>query len=239
MIKKAINQNDSFHLELLNSIGCNNIFSNKPINRFKNDLDVKPASGDIKNKVLAKLKKEINSIKDCKLKENASKIVFSDGNIESPIMIVGERPGQKEDQMGKPFVGDAGALLNKMLKAINIERKKIYITNVVNYRPPNNRRPEISEINRYSEYLKSHIAIIDPKILVLMGSTAMEALLGSNKKISKERGKWKDIIIKKKTYKTIVTFHPAYLLRKPDQKKFSWEDLKIIRKEIDEQNINI
>ena len=239
MIKKAINQNDSFHLELLNSIGCNNIFSNKPINRFKNDLDVKPASGDIKNKVLAKLKKEINSIKDCKLKENASRIVFSDGNIESPIMIVGEGPGQKEDQMGKPFVGDAGALLNKMLKAINIERKKIYITNVVNYRPPNNRRPEISEINRYSEYLKSHIAIIDPKILVLMGSTAMEALLGSNKKISKERGKWKDIIIKKKTYKTIVTFHPAYLLRKPDQKKFSWEDLKIIRKEIDEQNINI
>ena len=239
MIKKAINQNDSFHLELLNSIGCNNIFSNKPINRFKNDLDVKPASRDIKNKVLAKLKEEINSIKDCKLKENASRIVFSDGNIESPIMIVGEGPGQKEDQMGKPFVGDAGVLLNKMLKAINIERKKIYITNVVNYRPPNNRKPEISEINRYSEYLKSHIAIIDPKILVLMGSTAMEALLGSNKKISKERGKWKDIIIKKKTYKTIVTFHPAYLLRKPDQKKFSWEDLKIIRKEIDEQNINI
>ena len=239
MIKKAINQNDSFHLELLNSIGCNNIFSNKPINRFKNDLDVKPTSRDIKNKVLAKLQEEINSIKDCKLKENASRIVFSDGNIESPIMIVGEGPGQKEDEMGKPFVGDAGALLNKMLKAINIERKKIYITNVVNYRPPNNRRPEISEINRYSEYLKSHIAIIDPKILVLMGSTAMEALLGSNKKISKERGKWKDIIIKKKTYKTIVTFHPAYLLRKPDQKKFSWEDLKIIRKEIDEQNINI
>ena len=239
MIKKAINQNDSFYLELLNSIGFDNIFSNKPINRFKGNLDVIRMSGEIKNKALEKLKEEINSIEDCKLKENASKIVFSDGNIESPIMIVGEGPGQKEDEMGKPFVGDAGALLNKMLKAINIERKKIYITNVVNYRPPNNRKPEISEINRYSEYLKSHIAIIDPKILVLMGSTAMEALLGSNKKISKERGKWKDIIIKKKTYKTIVTFHPAYLLRKPDQKKFSWEDLKIIRKEIDEQNINI
>ena len=239
MIKKAINQNDSFLLELLNSIGCDNIFSNKPINRFKDNLDIKPASEKIKNEMLAKLKQEINSIKDCKLKENASRIVFSDGNIESPIMIVGEGPGQKEDQMGKPFVGDAGTLLNKMLKAINIERKKIYITNVVNYRPPNNRKPETSEINRYSEYLKSHIAIIDPKILILMGSTAMEALLGSDKKISKERGKWKEIIIKKKTYKTIVTFHPAYLLRKPDQKKFSWEDLKIIRKEIDQQNINI
>ena len=126
-----------------------------------------------------------------------------------------------------------------MLKAIKIERQKIYITNVVNYRPPNNRKPEQSEINRYSEYLKEHILIIDPKILILMGSTAMEAILGSNKKISKEIGQWKEVIIRKNNYKVIVTFHPAYLLRKPDQKKFSWEDLKIIRKEIDNQNIKI
>ena len=188
---------------------------------------------------LINLKQEINSIEDCKLKNNAAKLVFGDGNIQSSIMIVGEGPGQKEDQLGKPFVGDAGNLLNKMLKAIKIERQKIYITNVVNYRPPNDRKPEQSEINRYSEYLKEHIAIIDPKILILMGSTAMEAILGSNKKISRERGQWKEVIIGKKNYKVIVTFHPAYLLRKPDQKKFSWEDLKIIRKEIDDQNIII
>ena len=167
------------------------------------------------------------------------KSFFADGDIESPIMIIGEGPGQKEDELGKPFVGDAGNLLNKMLKAINIEREKIYITNVVNYRPPNNRKPEPSEINRYSEYLKEHISIINPKILILMGSTAMEALLGSNKRISKERGQWKEVIIKQKNYKTMVTFHPAYLLRKPDQKKFSWGDLKIIRKEIDDQNITV
>ena len=154
-------------------------------------------------------------------------------------MIIGEGPGQKEDEIGKPFVGDAGNLLNKMFKAINIERHKIYITNVVNYRPPDNRKPEPNEISRYSEFLKDHISIIDPKILILMGSTAMEAILGINKKISKERGQWKDIIIKQKNYKVIVTFHPAYLLRKPDQKKFSWEDLKIIRKEIDLLNITI
>ena len=154
-------------------------------------------------------------------------------------MIVGEGPGQKEDELGKPFVGDAGNLLNKMLNAIKIERKKVYITNVVNYRPPNNRKPEQSEISRYSKYLREHISIIDPKILILMGSTAMESILGSNKKISKERGQWKEVIIKQKSYKTIVTFHPAYLLRKADQKKFSWEDLKIIRKEIDQQNIEI
>ena len=152
-------------------------------------------------------------------------------------MIIGEGPGQKEDEMGKPFVGDAGVLLNKMLKAINIERPKVYITNVVNYRPPNNRKPEPSEINRYAVFLREHINIIDPKILILMGSTAMEALFGQTLKISKERGKWKELIVNKKTYKTILTFHPAYLLRQPDQKKFSWADLKLIRKKIEELNI--
>ena len=231
MIKRDINQNDILNAELLNIIDYNYVFNNKPINRIK----TKPT---LESK-LEILKKKIEKIQNCALKKNASRIVFGDGNTQSPIMIVGEGPGQKEDELGKPFVGDAGNLLNKMLKAIKIERRKIYITNVVNYRPPNNRKPEPSEINKYSEYLKEHITIINPKILILMGSTAMEAILGSNRKISKERGQWREIIIKQQSYKTIVTFHPAYLLRKPDQKKFSWEDLKIIYKEIDEQKIII
>ena len=126
-----------------------------------------------------------------------------------------------------------------MLSAINVNRESVYITNVVNYRPPNNRKPSPVEINRYSAYLREHILIINPKILIIMGSTAMEALIGNNIKISKERGKWKEIIIKNKTFKSIITFHPAYLLRQPDQKKFSWFDLKEIRKKIDELNINI
>ena len=234
MIKKDINQNDILNSELLNIIDYNYIFDEKPIKRIK----TKPTLENSKSR-LKSLENKIKAIENCNLKKNASKIVFSDGSIQSPIMIVGEGPGQKEDELGKPFVGDAGNLLNKMLKAINIKRDKIYITNVVNYRPPNNRKPEPSEINRYSEFLKEHISIIDPKILILMGSTAMEAILGSNKRISKERGQWKEVIIKQKNFKAIVTFHPAYLLRKPDQKKFSWEDLKIIRKEIDQQNIEI
>ena len=239
MIKKQINQKDSFDIELLKSIDYDYVFNSNPINRLKKKINNPSKQNENKDKKLIKLKEEINSIQDCKLKNNASKIVFADGNIQSSIMIVGEGPGEKEDELGKPFVGDAGNLLNKMLKAIKIERKKIYITNVVNYRPPNNRKPEQSEINRYSKYLKEHISIIDPKILILMGSTAMEAILGINKKISKERGQWKEVIIKQKNYKTIITFHPAYLLRKPDQKKFSWEDLKIIRKEINQKNIEI
>ena len=234
MIKKDINQNDILNSELLNIIDYNYIFDKKPIKRIK----TKPTLENSKFR-LESLKNKIKTIQNCDLKKNASKIVFADGNIQSPIMIVGEGPGQKEDEIGKPFVGDAGILLNKMLKSINIERKNVYITNVVNYRPPNNRKPEPVEITKYSNFLRKHISIIDPKILILMGSTAMESLFGSNIKITKERGSWKDIIINNKTYLCMITFHPAYLLRQPENKKYSWMDLKEIRKKIDQLNISL
>mgnify|MGYP001277943549 FL=1 len=224
--KETLNQ------EFLKSIESEYIFDNAPINRFIKNKE----NGGI-NKKLVDLKSKIKSIEDCELKKFAKNIVFSDGNPNSQIMLVGEGPGEKEDAQGKPFVGDAGILLNKMLNAIKIKREDVYITNVVNYRPPNNRKPEISEINRYSVFLREHISIINPKILILMGSTAMEAIFGQKLKISKERGKWKETIINQKTFLTILTFHPAYLLRQPDQKKFSWEDLKNIRKKIDELKI--
>jgi len=210
------------------------IFENKPINR----IITKPKVED-KIDLLEKLKTKIQNIDNCELKSQSKKLVFGDGNPNSELMIVGEGPGEKEDQMGKPFVGDAGTLLNKMLKAIDIEREKIYITNVVNFRPPNNRKPEPAEITRYSEFLKTHISIINPKILVLMGSTAMESLFGSKIKISKERGIWKELIVNNKKYLVMITFHPAYLLRQPDQKKYSWADLKEIRKKIDSLQLKI
>ncbi len=226
------NQNDILQSEIIDSYSIDYIFSDKPINRFKTKPKVEERS-----KLLDDLRDQIKNIENCKLKNNSSKLVFSDGNYQSKIMIVGEGPGQKEDEVGKPFVGDAGILLNKMLKAINIERNNIYITNVVNYRPPNNRKPEPDEITRYSNFLRKHISIIDPKILILMGSTAMESLFGINIKITKERGKWKEVIINNKTYLCMITFHPAYLLRQPENKKFSWIDLKEIRKKIDQLNI--
>tara|TARA_Y100001970_G_scaffold194526_1_gene236460 strand:- start:132 stop:836 length:705 start_codon:yes stop_codon:yes gene_type:complete len=228
MIEKDKNQNDIIVQELINSFEFDYIFNNKPINRFKNKPTIENIGVNLKN-----LKSKILKINNCDLKKNAKQIVFSDGDFNSSVMIVGEGPGQKEDEIGKPFVGDAGQLLNKMLDAININRENIYITNVVNYRPPNNRKPEPSEINRYSEFLREHISIVDPKILILMGSTAMEALFGNKIKISKERGVWKELIINNKTYLTMITFHPAYLLRQSDQKKYSWADLKEIRKKID------
>ena len=234
MIEKDKNQNDILSSELSNSYDIEYIFNDKPINRIK----TKPKIEE-KSYLLDKLRKKIENIENCELKSHAKQLIFSDGISESPIMIVGEGPGQKEDEIGKPFVGDAGMLLNKMLKAINIDRKNIYITNVVNYRPPNNRKPEPAEIIRYSNFLREHISIIDPKILILMGSTAMESLFGSKIKISKERGIWKEIIINNKTYLTIITFHPAYLLRQPDQKKYSWSDLKEIKIKIDKLGLQI
>tara|TARA_Y100000816_G_scaffold169294_1_gene121510 strand:- start:470 stop:1159 length:690 start_codon:yes stop_codon:yes gene_type:complete len=229
MIFNKNNQND-----ILDTLVSEYSFANKPINRFITKPKVEK-----KLEKLNILRKKIQDIENCKLKNNSKNIVFSDGDISSPLMIVGEGPGQTEDDQGKPFVGEAGKLLNKMLNAIKIERSKIYITNVVNYRPPDNRKPEPDEILRYSEFLKEHISIFDPKILILMGSTAMEALFGNKIKITKSRGEWKEIVIKNKVFKTIITFHPAYLLRQPDQKKFSWQDLKKIRKEIDNLNIKI
>ena len=234
MIEKEKNQNDIIDQELINSFGIDYNFDSKAINRFKN----KPTIENINSK-LNNLKQKINNINNCDLKDNGKQIVFSDGDFNSSVMIVGEGPGQKEDELGKPFVGDAGQLLNKMLNAINIKRESIYITNVVNYRPPNNRKPEPAEINRYSEFLREHISIINPKILILMGSTAMEALFGSKIKISKERGLWKEVIINNKTYLAMITFHPAYLLRQADQKKYAWVDLKEIRKKIDALKLKI
>ena len=228
------NQKDIFNSLLFNEEQLDYVYSNTPLNRYKVKPEVEERD---KASRLSDLKNKIEKLQNCELKSNASRLVFADGNENSKIMIIGEGPGQKEDEQGIPFVGDAGELLNKMLRAINIKRSDVYITNVVNYRPPDNRKPELSEINRYTVFLKEHISIINPKILILMGSTAMEAFFGNKIKISKQRGKWRDLLILNKTYYSIITFHPAYLLRQPEQKKFSWDDLKEIRKKINEFKI--
>jgi len=239
MIKKLINQNDSYCLELLNSIDYDYVFSNKPINHLKNKINIPKISNKNKAKNLEELKREINSIKNCKLKENAQQIVFGDGNINSSLMIIGEAPSKKDDLSGKTFVDEDGDLLTKMLIAINIKKESIYTTNVVNYRPPNDRKPTTEEIKRYSIFLQKHIAIINPKLIILMGSTAMKSLTGLNSKISLERGKWKEVIIKNTSYNVMITFNPSYLLRIPENKKYSWEDLKKIKQKIKDLNLSI
>ena len=192
-----------------------------------------------KTKDLAKLKEQIRSIEDCSLKNNSENLVFGDGNINSPIMFIGEAPGTEEDKTGLTYVGDIGNLFKKMLIAINIKKENIYSSYAVNFRPPEDRKPTSSEIKRYSQFLQKHISIIGPKIIVLMGTTAMESLTGLNSKISSERGKWKEIIIKNTSYQVIITFNPSYLLRAPENKKYSWEDLKKIKKKITDLGLKI
>ena len=147
-------------------------------------------------------------------------------------MIIGEGPGANEDAEGKPFVGRAGKLLDKMLNAIKLNRTKVYISNVVNYRPPENRRPTEEEIARYFPYLINHIEIINPKILILLGSTALNTLIGNETVISKARGKWIQKEIGSVEPWIIASFHPAFLMRQPDQKKMAWIDLKMVRDKI-------
>ena len=225
MIKK-INAKTIKLIKFYNFINYNLIYNNKAINRYKKDTF--EISGD-KAEKLEKLKKSISDIKNCELKKSATNIVFADGNPKAKIMLIGEGPGSNEDQEGLPFVGRAGALLDKMLASIDLDRKKVYITNVVNYRPPKNRRPTGEEIDKYLPYLKKHIEIINPKILVLLGSTALNALIGNEIVISKARGQWIEKQFGECKTSVIVTFHPAFLMRQPAQKKMAWIDLKMIR----------
>ena len=239
MNKKSFNQTKSYREEFINSIEPNFIFSKKPINRIKfEDTKVKKIKVN-KEEELKKLEKTINSIQTCNLKDYSKKLIFGDGNINSPIMIIGEAPGQEEVKNEKTFQGEDGLLLKKMLIAINIKKENIYSTYAVNYRTPEDRKPTSLEIKRYSIFLKEHISIIDPKIIILFGSSAMESVTALNSKISDERGKWKEIILKNKTYPIMITFNPSYLIRFPENKKFSWEDLKKINKKIIDLKIQV
>ena len=228
-MKKKLNQKLINLVEYYNLINANFFLSLKPINRIIIDSDSTFNFTGTKLEKLNKLKTKISNIKNCKLKKSSKNLVFSDGNINSKIMIIGEGPGANEDIEGKPFVGRAGKLLDKMLEAISLDRTKVYISNVVNYRPPENRRPTEIEIKRYLPYLKSHIEIINPKILLLLGSTALNALIGNEIVISKARGKWIKKNIGASNPFIIASFHPAFLMRQPEQKKLAWIDLKMIR----------
>jgi DNA polymerase len=189
-------------------------------------------NNDVKSiKNLTGLLKAIKEFKGCDLRETAKNLVFGDGNSKSKIMLIGEAPGADEDRLGKPFVGQSGKLLDKMLGFINLDRSKIYITNIVPWRPPGNRQPSKEEIDLYLPFVRKHIEIIEPKIIILLGSVSAKSILNVSDGITKLRGKWYDYKInnKKIVANVIPTFHPAYLLRSPGQKEKVWEDLRKIQ----------
>ena len=233
---KKINTKLNKLIKYYSLINYNLIYDNQSIDRYKKNKS--NISGN-KEESLKKLEASIRNIKNCELKNKSTDLVFADGHPDAKIMIVAEAPGAEEDQEGLPFLGRAGQLLDKMLNSINISRNNVYITNVINYRPPENRRPTLEEINKYLPYLKQHVEIINPKILILLGSTAMNALIGNNEVISKVRGKWITRTIGECKPSIIVSFHPAFLMRQPEQKKLAWIDLKMINKKISELKIKI
>ncbi|NKA16592.1 MAG: uracil-DNA glycosylase [Alphaproteobacteria bacterium] len=181
-----------------------------------------------KNQELSKLK---NSILKFNKNFPGKNLVFSDGNIDAKVMIIGEAPGRTEDKLQKPFVGRAGKLLDSLLESIHLDRSKVYITNVVNYRPDKNRKPTPEEINEFKKILFKHIEIIKPKCLLLLGATAATAVLNHKGPLSELRGKFKNIKIMNSYFDVLTTFHPAFLLRNPKKKiNFIKDIIKIIDK---------
>ena len=180
--------------------------------------------------------RELSKLKNSILKFNKNfpgkNLVFSDGNKDAKVMIIGEAPGRTEDKLQKPFVGRAGKLLDSLLESIRLDRSKVYITNVVNYRPDKNRKPTPEEINDFKKLLFKHIEIISPKCILLLGATSALAVLNHIGPLSVLRGKWKNIKIINSYYDILTTFHPAFLLRQPDEKKRVLQDLKKIKKKL-------
>jgi len=180
---------------------------------------------------LAELKTAIENFEDCALKRTATHTVFADGNPEAAAVFVGEAPGAEEDLRGLPFVGKAGQLLDRMLAAIGLDRSSAYITNILFWRPPGNRQPTSGEIAACLPFVERHIEILSPKILVFLGGTAAKTLLGRNEGIMRLRGRWFDYATPglSRPIPAIPTFHPAYLLRSPGQKRAAWQDFLAIR----------
>ncbi len=182
---------------------------------------------------LDQLRKVVENFEGCNLKKMATNTVFCDGNPNSKVMVIGEAPGNHEDLQGIPFCGDSGKLLDEMLRAINLTRKEnFYITNVVFWRPPGNRRPTDEELAICRPFVERHIQLMRPEVLVLVGATSLTSVLGIAEPISKIRGQFMDFSPKflDKTIKTFAIFHPSYLLRQPGKKKVAWQDMLALEK---------
>jgi len=180
------------------------------------------------NKELEILKKEVMKCTKCELYRNRTNTVFSDGPEETIVMFIGEGPGADEDREGIPFVGKAGQLMNKAFIGLGIDRQKVYIANIVKCRPPGNRTPEKAEADACLDYLKTQIKVVKPKIVVLLGNTALKNILGYEYGITSSRGKW----IIKNDIKYMPTFHPSALLRDEKKKIEFWNDLKLVVEEM-------
>jgi len=179
---------------------------------------------------LDELRTLLESFEGCALRNTATQLVFADGNPEGRVMFVGEAPGHEEDISGRPFVGRSGKLLDRMMEAIGLDRTKVYIANVVPWRPPGNRTPTPQETAICLPFIRRQIELADPDILVCLGGPSMQTLLGARDGITRMRGRWLPFDTGTREIKAMATFHPAFLLRSPLQKRLSWRDFLAIKK---------
>jgi uracil-DNA glycosylase len=179
-----------------------------------------------KPSALKLIREDIGDCTRCRLHKGRTNLVFGVGNVNADLMFIGEGPGADEDAKGEPFVGRAGQLLNNMISAMGIKREDVYIANVVKCRPPSNRTPEKDECDTCSPFLMRQIDVIKPKVIVALGAVAAKNLLAVNDSMANLRGRWYDF----RDSKLLVTYHPAYLLRDPRQKKEAWKDLQMAMK---------
>jgi len=186
---------------------------------------------------LEELQAAIAAFEGCALKRTAKNTVFSDGNPDTRVMVIGEAPGADEDRLGKPFVGVSGQLLDRMLASIGLDRQTgFYITNILPWRPPGNRTPTSGEIATCLPFIERHITLVDPKMIILAGGVAAKTIFQTSEGIMKLRGRWFDYhpAMLKAAVPTMAIFHPAYLLRSPAQKREAWRDLLAIQQKLDE-----
>jgi DNA polymerase len=183
---------------------------------------------------LADLRTALESYDGCGLKRTCQRTVFADGNSESGVMLIGEAPGADEDRLGLPFVGASGRLLDRMLASIGLDRSRCYITNVVPWRPPGNRKPEPTEVELCLPFIERHIELVNPQMLVLLGGAPANALLARAEAISRLRGQWLEYVSPRLTrpIPTLATYHPAYLLRTPAHKREAWRDFLAVYKRL-------
>ncbi len=207
----------------------------EPNSKFEslNEIVAKAKSLAQAAKTIDALRKAVENFDGCNLKKMATNTVFADGNPNSKVMVIGEAPGNHEDLQGIPFCGDSGQMLNDMLGAINLTRaESFYITNVIFWRPPGNRRPTDEELAICRPFVERHIQLINPDVLLLVGATSMSAVLGVNDPIGKVRGQFIDFSPKflSRTIKTFTIFHPSYLMRQPSKKRVAWQDMLALEK---------
>ena len=176
----------------------------------------------------------LDAFDGCPLKQTATRLCYMDGRPDARVMFIGEGPGRDEDRQGKPFVGRAGQLLDKMLTAIELDRTQVLITNTVFWRPPGNREPTVQEKLACRPFLDRTIEIVGPDILVFLGGAAAKEMLETSEGITRLRGRWFEHLIAGEPRKCLATLHPAYLLRQPGQKKLAWRDLLMLREAIDD-----